>query len=141
MRQKLQRYITILRGKITMGKPEKKSLYQASKCIQNRNVVFLVAQMVKSLPAIWDIWVRFLGGEDPLEEEMATHSSTLAWRIPWTEEPGVLQLMGSQRVGHNGAANTKVISGERCDTVAVVCVSPLGVKNLSARCKKASNRL
>ena len=61
----------------------------------------LVAQMVKCLPAMWETWVRSLGQEDPLEKEMATHSSTLAWRIPWREEPGRLQSMGSQRVGHN----------------------------------------
>ena len=48
-----------------------------------------------------ETWVWFLGGEDPLEKEMATHSSTLAWKIPWTEEPGGLQSMGSQRVGHD----------------------------------------
>ena len=58
----------------------------------------LVVQMVKNLPAMWETWVRSLGQEDPLEKEMATHSSTLAWRIPWTEEPGGLQSMGSQRV-------------------------------------------
>ena len=57
----------------------------------------LVVQMVKNLPAMWETWVRSLGQEDPLETEMATHSSTLAWRIPWTEEPGGLQSMGSQR--------------------------------------------
>ena len=56
--------------------------------------------MVKHLPAIWETWVRSLGQEDPLEKEMATHSSTLAWKIPWTEEPDRLQPMGSQRVGH-----------------------------------------
>ena len=50
---------------------------------------------------MWEAWVRSLGREDPQEEEMATHSSTLAWRIPWTEEPGGLQSMGSQRVGHD----------------------------------------
>ena len=61
----------------------------------------LVAQMVKSLPAVWEIQVRSLGKEDPLEEEMATHSSTLAWKIPWIEEPGRLQSMRSQRVGHD----------------------------------------
>ena len=61
----------------------------------------LVAQRVKRLPAMWETWVRSLGQEDPLEKEMATHSSTLAWKIPWTEEPGRLQSMGSQRVGHN----------------------------------------
>ena len=56
---------------------------------------------VKNLPAMRETWVRSLGWEDPLEEGMATHSSILAWRIPWTEEPGRLQSMGSQRVGHN----------------------------------------
>ena len=58
----------------------------------------LVAQTVKRLPARRETRVRFLGREDPLEKEMATHSSTLAWRIPWTEEPGGLQSLGSQRV-------------------------------------------
>ena len=57
--------------------------------------------MVKRLPAMWETQVRSLGQEDPLEEEMATHSSTLAWKIPWMEEPGRLQPMGSQRVGHD----------------------------------------
>ena len=52
------------------------------------------------------MWVQSLGWEDPLEEEMATHSSVLAWGIPWSEEPGGLQFMGSQRVGHNGVTNT-----------------------------------
>ena len=60
-----------------------------------------LAQMVKNLPGMWETQVRFLGWEDPLEKEMATHSSILAWRIPWTEKPGGLQSMGSQRVGHN----------------------------------------
>ena len=58
----------------------------------------LVVQLVKNLPAMQEIWVRFLGREDPLEKEMATHSSILAWRIPWTEEPGGLQSMGSQEL-------------------------------------------
>ena len=57
--------------------------------------------MVKCLPAMRETGVRSLGWEDPLEKEMATHSSTLAWKIPWTEEPGGLQSMGSQRVGHD----------------------------------------
>ena len=61
----------------------------------------LVAQMIKCLPAVWETWVQSLGQEDPLEKEMATHSSTLAWKIPWTEEPGRLQSMGSQRVRHD----------------------------------------
>ena len=61
----------------------------------------LVAQKVKRLPAMQETWVPSLGQEDPLEKEMATHSSTLAWKIPWTEKPGRLQSMGSQRVGHD----------------------------------------
>ena len=59
---------------------------------------YLVAQMVRSLPAMRDTRVQFLDWEDPLEKEMATHSSILAWKIPWREEPGMLQSMGSQRV-------------------------------------------
>ena len=62
--------------------------------------------MVKNLPALWETWVRSLGWEDPLERGMATHSSILAWRLPWTEEPGGLQSMGSQRVGHDRVTNT-----------------------------------
>ena len=57
--------------------------------------------MVKSLPAMWETWVQCLGREDLLEKEMATHSSILAWKIPWMEEPVGLQFMGSQRVGHD----------------------------------------
>ena len=71
--------------------PFRELLFQAS----------LVAQMVKSLPAMWETQVRSLDWEDPPEKEMETHSSTLAWKIPWTEEPGMLQSMGSQRVRHN----------------------------------------
>ena len=67
------------------------------------NIIFtsLVAQMVKHLPTMRETWVRSLGWEDPLEKEMATHSHILAWKIPWTEDPGRLQSMGSQRVGHD----------------------------------------
>ena len=62
----------------------------------------LVTQTIKNLPAMWETWVRSLGQEDPLEKEMATHSSILAWRTPWTEEPGGLHTVhGSQRVGHD----------------------------------------
>ena len=63
-----------------------------------------MAQTVKNLPAIQELqetWVRSLGQEDPLEKEMETHSGILAWRIAWSEEPGGLQSMGSQRVGHS----------------------------------------
>ena len=61
----------------------------------------LVAQRVKRLPAMRETRVRSLGREDPLEKEMATHSGTLAWKIPWMEKPGRLQSMGLQRVGHD----------------------------------------
>ena len=60
-----------------------------------------MAQTVKSLPAMQETWVQTLGQEDPLEKELATHSSILAWEIPWSEEPGGLQSMWSQRVGHD----------------------------------------
>ena len=73
-----------------MRLPWSKSLLTAS----------LVAQTVKRLPAMRETQVRSLGWKDPLEKEMATHSSTLAWKIPWTEEPGRLQSVGLQRVGH-----------------------------------------
>ena len=70
------------------------------------NYAFLVAQMVKNLPAMQETQVQFLGQEDPLEKGMATQSSILPWRIPWTEEPGGLQSTGSQRVRHDWATNT-----------------------------------
>ena len=77
-----------------------------------------VAQRLKHLPAMWDTQVWSLGREDPLEKEMATHSSTLAWKIFWTEEPGRLQSMGSQRVGHNWATSL-LVQGEFCDWLAL----------------------
>ena len=58
----------------------------------------LIAQSIKNLPAIQETWVQFLGWEDPLEKEMATYSSSLAWRIPWTEDPGRLQAMELQEL-------------------------------------------
>ena len=64
---------------------------------------------VKCLPGMWETWVRSLGREDPLEKEMATRCSTLAWRIPWREEPGGLQSTGSQRVGHDWATSLQCI--------------------------------
>ena len=63
--------------------------------------IFGYAQMVKNLPAMQETWVRSLGQEDPLEKGTAIHSKTLAWRIPWIEEPDGLQFVASQRVGHN----------------------------------------
>ena len=70
-------------------------------CKKKNNIDSLVVQMVKSLPAMQETTVRSLGWEDPLEKEMATHSNTLVWKIPWMEEPGRLQSMGSQRVRHD----------------------------------------
>ena len=70
----------------------------------------LVAQTVKRLSAMRETWVWSLGWEDPLEKEMAIHSSTIAWETPWTEEPGRLQSMGSQRVGHNWATSLSLFS-------------------------------
>ena len=61
----------------------------------------LEAQTVKNLPAMWETWIQSLGWEDPLEKGMATHSSIVAWRIPWTEEPDRLQTMESQRARHD----------------------------------------
>ena len=60
-----------------------------------------MAQTVKSLSAMQETWVQSLGWEDPLEEKMATHSSSLVWRVPWTEEPGGLQTMGLERIGYD----------------------------------------
>ena len=68
----------------------------------------LVAQTTKNLPTIWEIWVWCLGWEDSLEEEMAMHSSILAWTIPWAEEPAGLQSMRLQRIGHSWVTNTSV---------------------------------
>ena len=75
-------------------------------CIFSLLRVSLVAQAVKNLPAMQEARVWSLSQEDPLEKEMATHFSILAWEIPWTEEPGRLQSMGSQRIGHNWATST-----------------------------------
>ena len=68
---------------------------------RDNDATYFEAQSVKDLPAMQETWVRSLGWEDPLEKETATHSSILAWKISWTEEPGGLQSMGSQRVGHD----------------------------------------
>ena len=75
-----------------------------------RRLTSLVAQMVKHLPIMQETWVPSLGQEDPLEKEMATHSSTLAWKIPWMENPGGLQSMGSQRVGHDWATLLTIVN-------------------------------
>ena len=89
-------------GSLSLAPPEKSRITAYSKAS-------LVAQMVKHLPATWETQVQFLGREDPLEKEMAIHSSTLAWKIPWTKEPDRLQSMGSRRVGHDwGTAYSRV---------------------------------
>ena len=77
--------------------------------IHNSRTASLVAQTVKYLPAVWKTQVRSLGWEDPLVKELATHSSTLAWKIPWTKEPGRLQSMGSQRVGHDWVTSLYIV--------------------------------
>ena len=79
----------------------------------------LVAQMVKTLPAMQETWVWSLGWENPLQKGTATHFSILAWRIPWTEEPGRLQSMGLQRVGHNWATFTLILSSQQEDRKTV----------------------
>ena len=71
-----------------------------------------MAQTVKCLPVVRETWVQSLGWEDPLEKEMAIHSRTIAWKIPWAEEPGRLQSMGSQRVGQDSATS---LSHSRCN--------------------------
>ena len=75
-----------------------RELREKPRCIVQAS---LVVQRIKRLPAMQETWVQSLGWEDPLEKEMATHSSILAWRISWTEEPGRLQYTGSQRVRHD----------------------------------------
>ena len=82
----------------------------------------LVAQTVKCLPAMRETRLRFLGREDPLEKEMAVHSSTLAWKIPWTEEPDGLQSMGSQRVGYDRATSLHFLDeGHRRKAIVALC--------------------
>ena len=87
----------------------------------------LVAQMVKHLPIMWETQVRSLGWEDPLEKEMAIHSRILAWKIPWTEDPGRLQSMGSQKVGHDSATSLHFTSSShnsilRDGSIFLLCV-------------------
>ena len=77
------------------------SAVQLSDSVMHVYPGFPGSSMVKNPPTMWETWVRSLGQEDPLEKEMATHSSILAWEIPWTEESGGLRSMGSQRVRHD----------------------------------------
>ena len=81
-----------------------------------------MAQLVKNLPAMWEIWVQSLGWEDPLEEGMEIHSSILAWRMPWTEEPGGLQSMRSQRVRQDWATSLSLLHcWWECKLVWLLC--------------------
>ena len=84
------------------------------------------ASLVKHLPAVWKTWVRSLGQEDPLEKETATHSSTLAWKIPWTEEPGGLQSMGLRRVRHNWDFTFFHFGHQKCPRVLGTQNNPCG---------------
>ena len=84
-------------------------VYHVTSTEITKNLIILVTQKAKKLPAMWKTWVRSLDWEDPLEAGMATHSSILAWRIPWTEEPGGLKSMGLQRVGHDRATKHHII--------------------------------
>ena len=97
---RLRKKLMVARGKGWLVPLGRSSIHC---CIYFFNLLWasLVAQRVKRLPAIQETWVRSLGQEDPLEKEMAIHSSTLAWKILWTEKPGRLQSMGSQRVRHD----------------------------------------
>ena len=88
-------------NKTKQTKKTLQSFLRSQHNMTNPHVISLVAQMVKRLPTMQEIQVHSLGWEDLLEKEMATHSSTLAWKVPWTEEPGGLQSMGSQRVGYD----------------------------------------
>ena len=82
-----------------------------------------MAQRLKRLPGIQETWVRSLGRKDPLEEEMATYTSIIAWRIPWREEPGRLQSMGLQRVGHGGATSLSLSALKLEDLTAPYIIS------------------
>ena len=106
----------------------------------------LVAQTVKHLSTMWETWVQFLGREDPLEKEMAIHSSTIAWKIPWTEEPGRLQSMGSQSVRHDWTTSLHITtwkkSGEffmhyllylTCKLFSSLCLTKKGKKEKESR--------
>ena len=83
----------------------------------------LVAQMAKNLPAMQETWAQSRGWGNPLEEGMATHSSILAWRVPWTEEPGGLQSVGLQRVGHDWAAKHSTEVSSKTSRLDIQCLA------------------
>ena len=90
-----------------------------SKIYLSRYQASLVAQRLKNPPAMRETWVQSLGWEDPLEEGMAIYSSILAWRMPWTEEPGGLQSMGSQRVGQTERLSTQSLQAMSSPTLPI----------------------
>ena len=93
-----------------------------------------MAQRLKRLPEMWETRVQSLGREDALEKEVATHSSTLAWRIPWREEPGRLQSMGSQRVGHDWATSLHFFTSKgQFSSVQFSCVWLFATPWIAAR--------
>ena len=100
-----QRVVKVLRMSLNIPKLDKKckknGILFVSFDLKEVIRAAFITHLVKNLPAMQETWVQFLGQEDPLEKETATHSSTLAWRIPWTEDPSRLSSMGSQRVGHD----------------------------------------
>ena len=109
IQQKLTQHCTATILQYTLKKEKKRKA-----CINSTNnnkskgkthLSVPIAQLVKNLPAVQETWVWFLGREDPLEKKLAVHSSILAWKIPWTEEPGRLQSKGSQRVRHHWATS------------------------------------
>ena len=106
-----QTQVSLITGRFFTIWTTREALVIVNNAAMNMNITniyghaFLVAQRLKRLPATQETWVWSLGWKDPLEKEMATHSSILAWRIPWMEEPGGLKSTGSQRVGHDWATS------------------------------------
>ena len=100
----------------------KKIKYLKINLLKKIKFTSLVAQTVKRLPTMWETWVQSLGREDLLEKEMATHSSILAWKIPWTVEPGRLLSMGSQRVGHDFTFTFTLRKQKTCTLKTVRCL-------------------
>ena len=94
-----------------------------------------MAQSLKRLPVMWEAWVQSLGREDPLEKEMATHSGTLAWKNPWTEEPGRLQSMGLQRVRHDQATSyIEIIIWFLSFNLLMWCITLIDLRILKTPC-------
>ena len=115
--------MTLYRNKATNWELKESIIHHPKVCLFDIKIFlsWRVAQWVKRLPTMRETRVQSLGWEDPLEKEMATHSSSLAWKIPWTEKPGRLQSVGSQRVGHDWATSLHFTSEEK---TSKPCVTP-----------------